>query len=138
MSWSSLSGYILTPLVLAHAFTNRLLPYIYEGGSSSVGLGFVSHGFAKFPYVAWTGYTALVGVAAGHFVWGIARWNGWTPKPNEKSARRRWWSLNGLSLAFGLIWMAGGLGIVGRGGETEGWIGKGYDVLYSKIPLLEL
>jgi len=34
--------------------------------------------------------------------------------------------------------MAGGLGVVGRGGRAEGWVGKGYDVIYSRIPLLKL
>lgn len=138
VSWSSLSGYVLTPLVLAHAFVNRLLPYIYEGGSSSVGLGFVSHGFAKHPFVAWTGYTALISVATGHFVWGVARWNGWMPKGNDKKGKRRWWLLHGLSVALAALWMSGGLGVVGRAGKAEGWIGQAYDALYAKIPLVKL
>ncbi|KAH6705229.1 hypothetical protein BKA61DRAFT_617157 [Leptodontidium sp. MPI-SDFR-AT-0119] len=138
MSWPSLSGYILTPLVLGHSFVNRLLPWIYEGGSSSVGLGFVSHGFAKHPFVAGTGYAALVAVGAGHFVWGIARWNGWIPVGSDKKAKRRWWTINGIAVALGALWMAGGLGVVGRGGLESGWIGKGYDNLYSKVPFVNL
>jgi hypothetical protein len=124
--------------VLGHAFTNRLLPWIYEGGSSGVGLGFVSHGFAKHPALAWTGYTALVGIAAGHFVWGIARWNGWVLWENDKKAKRRWWVINGAAVTAAALWMAGGLGIVARAGKADGWVGKGYDELYAKIPLLKL
>ncbi|KAJ5035085.1 uncharacterized protein L3040_008346 [Drepanopeziza brunnea f. sp. 'multigermtubi'] len=138
VSWSSLTGYVLTPLVLGHSFVNRLLPWIYEGGSSSVGLGFVSHGFAKHPFVAWTGYSALVGAGAAHIVWGIARWNGWVPVGKDKKARRRRWAINGIAAAVTALWMAGGLGVVGRGGLTEGWIGRGYDEVYSKVPLVNL
>ncbi len=138
VSWSSASGYVLAPLVLGHAFVNRLLPWIYEGGSSSVGLGFVSHGFAKHPFVAWIGYGALVAIGAGHFVWGIARWNGWVLVGDGKKAKRRWWAINGIATAVMTLWMAGGLGVVGRGGLTEGWIGTGYNNLYAQIPLVNL
>jgi Protein of unknown function (DUF1691) len=136
ISWNSFSGYILAPLVVGHAFVNRLLPWIYEGGSSSVGLGFVSHGFAKHPLVAWTGYTALVGVASAHFVWGAAKWFGWILVGTTKKSNRRRWTINAATVAFAAMWMAGGLGIVGRAGSADGWIGKNYDVLYSKVPLV--
>ena len=129
---------MLAPLVIGHAIINRTLPWVYEGGSSSVGLGFVSHGFAKHPAIAWTGYTALVGVASAHFVWGAAKWNGWVPVGTTKKAKRRWWLLHGVSIALAALWMAGGLGVVGRGGKADGWIGKNYDVLYSKVPLVKL
>jgi hypothetical protein len=138
VSWLSVSGYILTPLVLGHAFTNRLLPYIYEGGSSSVGLGFVSHGFARHPFIAWTGYVALIATAAGHFVWGAARWNRWLPRGNDKKSERRKWLLHGISAAVAAIWMAGGLGVIGTGGQAQGWIGAGYDTLYSRVPFVDL
>ncbi|RDL41564.1 Uncharacterized protein BP5553_01543 [Venustampulla echinocandica] len=138
VSWASVSGYVLAPLVLSHAYVNRLLPWVYEGGSSGVGLGFVSHGFARHPFVAWSGYLALIGIAAGHFVWGAAKWNNWLPIGTSKKARRRWWTINGASVALAALWMAGGLGIVGRGGKADGWIGKNYDVLYEKIPFLAL
>ncbi|KAH8660778.1 hypothetical protein BGZ60DRAFT_492106 [Tricladium varicosporioides] len=137
VSWSSASGYVLAPLVLGHAFVNRILPWVYEGGSSGVGLGFVSHGFASHPFVAWSGYTALISVAAGHFVWGAARWNGWVPIGTSKKAKRRWWVLNGVSVLFAGLWAAGGLGVVARFGRDDTWVGKGYNVLYSKIPMLD-
>lgn len=124
--------------MLSHAFVNRTLPWVYEGGSSGVGLGFVSHGFAKHPLVAWVGYTALIGVGAAHFVWGIARWNNWVPHGSDKKAKRRRRTINGISAAIAALWMAGGLGVVGLGGKADGWVGRGYDELYSKIPLLKL
>jgi hypothetical protein len=34
--------------------------------------------------------------------------------------------------------MAGGLGVVARGGKADGWVATGYDALYSKIPLVKL
>ncbi|KAG9237644.1 hypothetical protein BJ875DRAFT_394677 [Amylocarpus encephaloides] len=138
VSWNSLSGYVLAPLLLGHAFVNRLLPWIYEGGSSSVGLGFVSHGFAKHPLVAWTGYVALIGVSSAHFVWGVAKWNEWIPIGTGQKAKRRWWAVNGATVAFAALWMAGGLGVVGRAGKSDGWVGKSYNLLYSKIPLVNL
>ncbi|TVY28525.1 hypothetical protein LHYA1_G001938 [Lachnellula hyalina] len=138
VSWTSASGYILAPLVLTHAFVNRILPWVYEGGSSGVGLGYVAHGFARHPAIAWTGYVALVATASGHFVWGAARWNGWVEAGNGEKAKRRWWVINGVAIALAGLWMAGGLGVVGTGGLSEGWIGKGYDVLYSKVPLVKL
>ncbi|KAE8454499.1 hypothetical protein EG329_000122 [Mollisiaceae sp. DMI_Dod_QoI] len=138
VSWASLSGYVLTPLVLTHVFVNRLLPWIYEGGSSSVGLSFVSHGFAKHPSIAWTSYLALISVGAEHFVWGIARWQGWMPTGHDKKAKRRRWTIHGAVVALAALWMAGGLGVVARGGKSDGWVGKGYDVLFSKIPLVDM
>lgn len=124
--------------MLGHAFVNRLLPWIYEGGSSSIGLSYVSHGFAKHPFVAWAGYGALIVTGAGHFVWGIARYQGWMPMGSDKKAKRRRWTINGGFVALAALWMAGGLGVVARGGKAEGWIGKAYDELYSKVPLVNL
>ena len=101
-------------------------------------MGFVSYGFANHPVVAWAGYVSLIGVAAGHFVWGVARWNGWMPVGNSKKAKRTWWTINGISAGLAALWMAGGLGVVARGGKAGGWVGKGYESLYAKIPLLKL
>jgi Protein of unknown function (DUF1691) len=142
ISYASISGYILTPLVLGHALVNRVLPWWVEGGSSGVGLGFVSHGFAKHPVMDWVGYAALVGIASGHIVWGCAKWMGWTPvgvgelSSKGKKGKRRWWIINGVSALVAGLWMAGGLGVVARGGKATGWVGKGWDELYARVPLL--
>lgn len=137
ISVTSISGYILTPLVASHVFVNRVIPLIHEGGSSGVGLGFVAHGFAKHPLVAWTTYVALIGIGAGHMIWGAAKWlNLLLPSGTQKERRRTWWSINGAIGLVGAIWYAGGLGIVARGGAEIGWVGSGYDALYQKVPLM--
>lgn len=139
MSYSSISGYILTPMVLGHVLVNRVLPWWFDGSSSGVGLGFVSHGFAKHPLIAWTGYGALIGLAAGHFSWGWSKWLNLTPDgSNSKKSRRRWWEINASSVFLAVLWMAGGLGVIARGGKASGWVGKVYDELYAQIPCLDL
>jgi len=40
----------------------------------------------------------------------------------------------GVAAAATALWAAGGLGVVARGGETPGWMGKLYDGLYERIP----
>lgn len=139
MRYTSISGYILTPLVFGHALVNRLLPWFYEGSSSGIGLGFVSHGFAKHPLTAFTGYGVLIGVAAGHMTWGWAKWLNLTPDGSDsKKNRRRWWRINACSVLLAALWMAGGFGVTARGGKASGWIGSGYDKLYAQIPFLSL
>lgn len=138
MSWASISGYMLTPLVLGHALVNRTLPWWIEGGSSGVGLQFVSHGFAKHPFVSWTGYSALVALAGGHITWGMAKWLNITPDGTDsKKSNRRWWAINAVSLVVVALWIGGG-SVVFRGGKTEGWIGAGYDKIYAQIPLVSM
>ncbi|ESZ89608.1 hypothetical protein SBOR_10006 [Sclerotinia borealis F-4128] len=128
ISYTSISGYILAPLVASHTFVNRIIPLIHEGGSSGVGLGYVAHGFAKHPKLAWTTYVALVGIGAGHMVWGAAKWLNLLSRGTEKEIRRIWWSLNSIVGLVGAIWYAGGLGIVARGGAETGWVGTGNGV----------
>ena len=140
LSGTSLIGYILLPLVTGHAFVNRVLPLWAEGDSSGVGLGFVSHGFAKQGVVSFVGFSALIAVGAWHFVWGGAHWLGLTPRGasagGTEGRKRRWYVLNALSAGVAGLWMLGGLGVVGRGGATGGWVGRGYDELYSRIPFV--
>jgi hypothetical protein len=106
-----------------------------------VGLGFVSHGFAKHPFLSWLGYIVFVSVASGHIVWGWAKWTGWTPTgfgefgSKGKKGKRRWWAINGVAAIVAAVWMAGGLGVVGRGGMATGWVAKGWDELYAKVGL---
>lgn len=127
---------------------NRLIPLWVEGGSSGVGLEFVSHGFAKHPVVAAVGYAALVGVGSWHFVMGWAKWMGWGPGDGGGAGgggdavdrglrrKRRVYGVNGVAAFVAGLWMAGGLGVVGRGGKMSGWVGKGFDELYAKVPVL--
>lgn len=46
------------------------------------------------------------------------------------SKKRRWYGINAVSAVVTGLWLAGSLGIVGRGGKTGGWIGREFDELY--------
>lgn len=129
----------------AHTLVNRWLPLWLEGGSSGVGLRYVAHGFAKHPLVANAGYGALVGVGVWHFVGGVARWLGVTQEQVTEGGdygvakrRRRGRVVNGVVAVVGGIWMAGGLGVVGRGGSGwgTGWEVRAWDEIYRRVPVL--
>ncbi|MCJ1254586.1 hypothetical protein MMC24_002401 [Lignoscripta atroalba] len=144
LSGTSLLGYLLVPLLAIHTFVNRILPLWVEGGSSGVGLQYLAHGFARAPVVAFVAYTSLVAVGSWHIVWGWGKWLGLTPDTGSVGEdvdmglrrKRRWYGVNGIAAVLAGLWMAGGLGVVGRGGEMKGWVGRGYDELYRKIPIL--
>ncbi|KAF2444690.1 hypothetical protein P171DRAFT_454499 [Karstenula rhodostoma CBS 690.94] len=143
--WPSLSGtsalgYALVPLAGFHVWTTRILPPYMHGDNSMISLSYISHGFALHPLVSFGGFVALVGVGTWHFVWGWARWLGYAPSqasPTESrrhlTKKRRWYAINGVSLALTGLWLAGSLGIVGRGGKTGGWIGREFDELYNAM-----
>lgn len=120
---------------------NRILPLWVDGGSSGVGLGFVAHGFAKHPVVANVGYAALVATFSGHVVWGVAKYQNWVPigtgemGANGRVGKRRWWIINAVSVAVAGLWLAGGLGVVGRGGAGTGWIAQLWDDIYARVPV---
>jgi hypothetical protein len=141
VSGTSALGFALTPLVLGHVYVNRVLPLLHDGSSANVGLEYVAHGFARHRAVSFVGFSALVGVATWHFVWGAAKWMRWTPASVVKHGpegqvirKRRWYVLNAVSAAVTALWLAGGLGVVGRGGQAEGWLAGVYDELYQRIP----
>lgn len=144
LSGTSILGYSLIPFVLGHVFVNRLLPLWVDGSSAGIGLSYVSHGFAKDPATSFIGYTALIALASTHIVWGWAKWLGYTPDQTTeqigayraRARKRRWYILNAISALLAGIWLAGGLGVVGRGGRVGGWVGRGYDELYRRIPVL--
>ncbi|KAF2852281.1 hypothetical protein T440DRAFT_446869 [Plenodomus tracheiphilus IPT5] len=143
LSGTSILGYALVPFAGFHVWTTRILPLYAHGDSSLINLSYISHGFASHPVVSFAGFSALVGVGVFHFVWGAAKWLGWTPsqvKSTEEERdlvrKRRWYVLNGLSAGLTALWLAGGLGVVGRDGKTVGWVGKEFDELYKYIPLI--
>ncbi|KAF2843290.1 hypothetical protein M501DRAFT_994171 [Patellaria atrata CBS 101060] len=143
VSGTSALGFALTFLVGGHAFINRVLPLWLEGSSSNIGLEYVSHGFAKHPVVSTLGFSTLVGVAAWHAVWGWAKWLRWNPDQvtegggqGQLRKKQRWYTINGISALVTVLWMAGGLGVVGRGGEVGGWMGREYDAMYRRIPVV--
>ena len=133
-------------MLAAHILVNRVVPLYVEGGSSGVGLQYLAHGFVKHRAVMSVAYAAMVGTASWHVVWGWAKWMGLTPDGAagmegdgvEKGLRRkrRWYGANGVATVVAGLWMAGGWGVVARGGEAKGWVGKGFDGLYRSVPLL--
>lgn len=131
-------GFQFVPLLMGHMFINRGLP-----GRSNVNLSYVSHAFAKHPAISFTGFTALLSVGCFHITWGWAKWLGWTPDQatgmgaeKQLQKKRRWYIINGLAAAFTGLWMAGAFGVVGKGGEAPGWVGRQYDELYQMIPII--
>lgn len=102
---------------------------------------------------AW--YVALTGIGVWHFVGGWARWMGWTsvaaesgPRRGSKvmylgseagmkemrGRRRRRWIIRGLAAAGTVLWLAGGMGVVGRAGLGSGWEARNWDELYRQVP----
>ncbi|KAK4040382.1 hypothetical protein C8A01DRAFT_46278 [Parachaetomium inaequale] len=147
----SASGYIFTAVLAAHVYMNRGLPLAVEGDSANVGLAYVAHGFARHGAVSWVAYGVLLGAGCGHMVWGWAKWLGFAQgagwgapgqqtgnvavdRAARKKRRRGWVVVNAVAAAVAVVWAAGGLGVVARGGETMGWVGKLYDGLYGKVP----
>jgi hypothetical protein len=143
LSGTSALGYALVPLASFHVWTTRILPLYAHGDSSLINLSYISHGFATHPLISFTGFTALISVGAWHIVWGAAKWMGFAPSQvssheTQKAMvrKRRWYAINGISALVAALWLAGGLGVVGRDGRVIGWIGKEYDELYAYIPFL--
>lgn len=143
LSGTSLLGYAFLPLLAGHAFVNRVVPLQVQGGSSSINLSYVSHAFAKHPAVSFAGFGALITVGVWHNVWGWAKYLDWTPaavtrsgNDGQISRKRRWYVINAVAAVIAGLWMAGGMGVVGRAGEVGGWVGREYDELYRSIPLV--
>ncbi|KAK3364502.1 hypothetical protein B0T25DRAFT_442234 [Lasiosphaeria hispida] len=151
-SYIAASGYGFAVSLAAHVFVNRGLPLAIEGDSANIGLAYVAHGFVRHPVTSWAAYGALLGLGCGHMVWGWAKWFGlaqgadwklehWTGNATvgrqakkRGRRRRRLLLINTVAVAAAAGWAVGGLGVVARGGETLGWVGKLYDGLYAKIP----
>ncbi|CAO2648124.1 Nn.00g090460.m01.CDS01 [Neocucurbitaria sp. VM-36] len=143
LSGTSALGYALVPLAGFHVWTTRILPLYAHGDSSLINLSYISHGFASHRFVSFAGFSALVGVGVWHFVWGAAKWMNLAPSQVKASEsqkhlvrKRRWYVINGVSAAIATVWLAGGLGVVGRDGKVEGWIGREFDELYKYIPFI--
>jgi len=148
LSGTSALGYLAVPLVLGHVAVNRILPLVVDGGSSAIQLDWVGHGLSVGP--AWyriagrVAYVALVSTIGCHVVWGYAQWLNLKPEQIQgvetaegaKSAKRRWWGINGVSALVVGVWLAGG-SIVMRGGKVAGWVGRHYDDLLRRLPYLE-
>ena len=146
LSLTSLSGYILYPLAAAHVFVNRILPLKVDGDSSGVGLRYFSHGFQRHPLILGAGYVGLLGIASFHFVTGAGKFLKLGPeyvvRGGEDGRRERvmrGWVINGVAGLMWVVWVAGGLGVVGRGVggvSASAWEAKGWDNLLGRVPLI--
>ena len=150
LSYIAVSGYGFAAALVAHVFVNRGLPLSVEGDSANIGLAYVAHGFVRHRFTSWVAYSALLALGCGHMIWGWAKWfglaqgAGWkldqltgnaaADRQRRKRRRRRLLWINAVAAVGTAVWAAGGLGIVARGGETLGWVGKLYDGLFAKIP----
>jgi hypothetical protein len=136
-------GFGSTVLVAGHALINRVLPLWYEGSNANIGLEFVAHGAARHPAISFVGFSVLVATVTTHMTWGWAKWLGWTPAQVVQGGveglvrqKKRRYAINGVAAVTTILWLAGGLGVVVRGGETIGWQAKVYDEIYRKLPLV--
>ncbi|KAI5360684.1 Putative MDM10-complementing protein [Septoria linicola] len=143
VSGTSKLGYLFIPLALGHIVLNRAIPQAYKSGGGNVDLAYVSHAFAKHPIVSYAGFAALLSVGCWHFTWGFAKYFGWLPEQvteygggREVQKKRRWYVINAIAAAVTGIWMAGSFGVVARGGEAPGWIGREYNEMYKMIPIV--
>ncbi|TGJ87482.1 hypothetical protein E0Z10_g1288 [Xylaria hypoxylon] len=135
------SGYVYAVLLTSHVAMNRVLPLVVDGDSSNIGLGFVSHGFARHASSAYVAYILLLSASAGHMVWGMARWLDLAPpanwkkitfdKPTRSRRRRAWWAVNATAASLAALWAAGGLGVVARAGPAHGWLATVYNGIYE-------
>lgn len=127
-----------------HVFVNRAWPHLASvgegGGGAEIGLGFVSHIFAKKSALAAPAYLMLLITGVGHMVWGGAKFWGKSPRQvaqtgpeGQNRKKKRWYLINATWAVVGLTWFAG-LGVVVRGGEAAGWVGKQYDALLRGMP----
>lgn len=152
-------GYAMIPLLGLHVGVNRAVPLEVDGGSSSVGLGYVAHGFARSP-VFWNFfYVVFVATSVWHLVGGLATWLGVRVttartergqalsksttigilgESKDEAARRRKnrWLVHGVAALVTAVWLAGGLGIVGRGASGSSWEVQSWDKLYSSVPVI--
>nr|POF13170.1 hypothetical protein CFP56_10318 [Quercus suber] len=136
-------GYVFVPLLAGHIFINRAVPNNFPGGSSNINLSYVSHAFAKYPAVSFAGFASLLTIGCWHITWGWAQWLGWTPNQvttmgteRRLIKKRKWYILNAVAAAVTGLWMAGSFGVVAKGGEAPGWVGKMYNDMYKTIPVV--
>lgn len=148
-------GYAMVPLLALHVGVNRAVPLQIDGGSSSVGLGYVAHGFARSPVFWNLFYFLFVATSVWHLVGGLATWMGirvttartergqshktgilGETRNDQQKRRKNKWLVHGIAALAAAVWLAGGLGVVGRGGVGSGWEAKNWDQLYKSVPVV--
>ena len=143
VSLTSALGFALYPMFVAHVLVNRVTPLKVEGGSSGVGFRYFAHGMAKHPILANAAYAAMFCVASWHFVTGVSKYLKLSREYitdggdfGRVKKRRRDWMINGVAAVVAGVWIAGGLGVIGRGGSSQGWEAKNWDRIYQAVPVV--
>lgn len=108
-----------------------------------MGLRYFAHLVAKHPVIANVGYATFIAVGVWHVIGGSAKWLRISPEyiveggdygARRKRKRRR--LIGATTLGVYLVWIAGGLGVVGRWGAGTGWEAKNWDRIYASVPLV--
>ncbi|RMD42023.1 hypothetical protein DV735_g3123, partial [Chaetothyriales sp. CBS 134920] len=143
VSATSALGFVLYPMLVVHVIICRITPVEVEGGSSGVGLRYFAHGIAKHPVVTNAAYVAMLAAASWHFVTGAAKYLKLSREYitdggdfGRLKKRRRGWIIHGVAATVAAVWIAGGLGVVGRSGLGTGWEAKQWDKIYQAVPIL--
>ena len=128
-------------MMVLHVLVNRITPKNVDGGSSGVGLRYFAHGIAKHPVLTNVGYAGMLCVASWHFVTGGAKYLRLSREYitdggdyGVRKRRNRDWMVNGVAALVAGAWIAGGLGVIGRGGSGEGWEARNWDRIYKAVP----
>ncbi|EXJ81038.1 hypothetical protein A1O3_07326 [Capronia epimyces CBS 606.96] len=143
VSLTSALGYLLYPLLVGHVLVMRITPNKVDGSSAGVGLRYFAHGIAHNPLIGNLGYATFVTIASWHFVTGAAKYlklsrDYITEGGHDGTLRRKWRSrfINAVAATVAAVWIAGGLGVVGRAGTGTGWEAKNWDKIYEAVPLV--
>ncbi|EHY59183.1 hypothetical protein HRR83_001546 [Exophiala dermatitidis] len=143
LSLTSALGYMMYPLLVGHMAVMRITPLKVEGSSAGVGLRYFAHGIAHNPWIGHLGYATFISIASFHFVTGTAKYlklsREYITEGGLSGSQRRKWRgriINAVAATVAAVWIAGGLGVVGRAGLGQGWEAKNWDRIYAAVPLL--
>ncbi|KIV89613.1 hypothetical protein PV10_06999 [Exophiala mesophila] len=143
LSLTSASGYSLYPMFVLHVLTMRIVPKNVDGSSAAVGLRYFAHGVAHHPWLTNIGYSVFVSVASFHFVTGAAKFlrlsKEYITEPGHSGQLTKKWRgrlINSVAALTAAVWIAGGLGVIGRSGMGVGWEAKNWDNIYKAVPLI--
>lgn len=123
VSWHSITGYLLVPLVAAHAWTHRILPAKRGISPSLLSYQYVSYSLLKYPITSWIAYGVITLASGYHAVSGFRC----IVSRGRKAAVLRQ-SMSGLAGSAALVGGVG-LGLVrlaSEGSDVPLWLGKRY------------
>lgn len=143
LSLTSALGYSLYPMFVLHILTMRIVPKNVDGSSAGVGLRYFAHGVAHDPWLTSLAYSVFVSVASWHFVTGSAKFlklsKEYITESGQSGQLRKKWRgrlINAAAALTAAVWIAGGLGVIGRSGKGVGWEASNWDQIYKAVPLI--